>query len=321
MWCSRAPRMCRSRRLGIFGRAPGRLLTLVAVSTETRTASGTRPRASTQQRQVYEAHRVGLPPLRQYLRDAWHRRHFAREMSRTELRAQHFNTALGQLWLLLNPLLLTTVYFVLVDILRNGTRGSQFFAHLMIGLFAFHFFSQAVQSGTKSVVGGGKLILNTAFPRVLLPVSSVLSAFWRFLPTLAIYAVVYLFAGLPITPALLWAIPIFAVLAVFTTGITLLLSALQVYFRDISSFLPYVMRIWMYGSPVLYYLDEVPQRFQWLIDLNPLAPILGAWSMVLTEGRAPSPGLLAAGLAWAVAALVIGGLFFLAREREFAVRL
>src|SRR3954447_10537492 len=111
-------------------------------------------------------------------------------MSRTELRAQHFNTALGQLWLVLNPLLLTLVYFVLVDILRHGTRGAEFFAHLMIGLFAFHFFMQAVLQCTRSVVSSRHLTLNPAFPRVLLPLSSVRTACWRFLPTLPIYAVV-----------------------------------------------------------------------------------------------------------------------------------
>jgi len=290
------------------------------VSTETRTASPG-PAADVQERHVYEAHRVGLPPLGKYLRDAWRRRQFAREMSRTELRAQHFDTALGQLWLVLNPLLLTLVYFVLVDILRHGTRGPVFFAHLMIGLFAFHFFSQAVQQGTKSVVSAGKLILNTAFPRVLLPVSSVQSAFLRFLPTLPIYAVVHIATGLPVGPELLWAIPVFALLALFALGMTMLLSAIQVYFRDVSSFLPYVMRIWMYGSPVLYYLDEVPQRLRWVIALNPLAPTLGAWSQVFTEGKAPSAGLLAMGFAWGVGSLLVGGLFFISREREFAVRL
>src|SRR3954470_3780969 len=237
------------------------------MSTETRTAvpaPARVPTAQQQERHVYEAHRVGLPPLRQYLRDAWRRRQFARELSRTQLRAQHFNTALGQFWLVLNPLLLTLVYFVLVDILRRGTRGPDFFAHLMVGLFAFHFFSQAVQQGTKSVVGGGKLILNTAFPRVLLPLSSVRTAFVRFLPTLPIYAVVHVATGLPIRLELLWAIPIFALLTLFTAGMTMLLSAGQVYFRDIKSFLPYVMRVWMYASPVLYYLHEVPNNLHWI---------------------------------------------------------
>jgi ABC-type polysaccharide/polyol phosphate export permease len=271
--------------------------------------------------EVYEPHRIGLPPLRRYAREVWRRRQFVTEMSRTTLRAQHFETALGQIWLLLNPLLLTLVYFLLVDILRHGTRGSTYFAHLMAGLFAFNFFSQAVTQGAKSVTGGDKLVLNTAFPRVLLPLSSVVTAFWRFLPTLAIYAVVHVITGLRISPHLLWAIPIFLLLAVFATGVTMLLSALQVYFRDVSSFLPYVLRIWMYGSPVLYYLDEIPHRLHWLIDANPLASTLGAWSEVLNQGKTPSPHLLILGLGWGVAALVVGTLFFISREREFAVRL
>src|SRR4051794_10982812 len=77
---------------------------------------------------VYEPHRVGLPPMGSYARELWRRRQFAFEMSRTTLRAQHFQTVLGQLWLVLNLLLLTFVYFLLVDILRHGTRGPVFFA-------------------------------------------------------------------------------------------------------------------------------------------------------------------------------------------------
>ncbi|MEA2288099.1 MAG: teichoic acid transport system permease protein, partial [Solirubrobacteraceae bacterium] len=202
------------------------------------------------ERHVYEPHRIGLPPLRPYLRELWRRRQFAVEMSRTTLRAQHFNSVLGQFWLVLNPLLLTFVYFLLVDILRSGTRGSVFFAHLMAGLFAFNLLSGSVTQGARSVVGGGRLILNTAFPRTLLPLSSVITAFMRFLPTVGIYAVVHVIAGLPVGPHLLWAIPILGMLVVFAAGVSMLVAAAQVYFRDVSSFLPYLMRIWLYGSPV-----------------------------------------------------------------------
>src|SRR4051812_9467769 len=69
---------------------------------------------------VYEPHLVGLPPIRQYFREVWRRREFAVELSRTKLRAQHFDTAFGQLWLVLNPLLLAGVYFILIDIVRAG---------------------------------------------------------------------------------------------------------------------------------------------------------------------------------------------------------
>jgi teichoic acid transport system permease protein len=270
---------------------------------------------------VYEPHRVGLPPLRPYVRALWRRRQFAYQLARTSLRAQHYNTVFGQLWLVLNPLLLTCVYFLLVDILRGGTRGAEFFAHLMAGLFAFHFLSQSLTASARSVTRGGRLVLNTAFPRTLLPLSSVISGVMRFLPTMAVYAVMHLASGLPIGPHLLWAIPVFGVLAVFTMGVCTLVAAAQVYFRDVSNFLPYFNRIWMYGSPVLYYYDEVPERLRWIIDINPVTPMLAMWSDVLTRGHAPSLHLMLWGIAWALAAFVAGTLFFISREREFAVRL
>jgi teichoic acid transport system permease protein len=280
-----------------------------------------RPEEFNAERHVYEPHRVGLPPLGNYLREVWRRRQFAYEMSRTSLRAQHFQTAFGQLWLILNPLLLSLVYFILVDILRHGNHRPHFFAHLLAGIFLFHFFSGAVVHGAKSVVGGGRLVLNTAFPRTLLPLSAVQTAVLRFLPTLLIYAVVHVASSLPIGPQLLWMLPIVAILTVFTAGFTLLVSAAQVYFRDVSAFLPYLMRIWMYGTPILYFYAEVPERFKWLIDLNPLTPLFTAWSDVLTLGISPPAHFLLWGAAWAIGALVAGGLFFISREREFAVRL
>ena len=114
---------------------------------------------------VYEPHRIGLPPLIPYVQELWKRRQFAFELSRTKLQAQHFDTAFGQLWLVLNPLLLALVYFILVDILRHGHRPHGFFAHLVAGIFAYYFVSGAVREGVKSIVSGGRLVLNTAFPR------------------------------------------------------------------------------------------------------------------------------------------------------------
>jgi teichoic acid transport system permease protein len=271
--------------------------------------------------QVYEPHRVGLPPLGAYVRDLWRRRQFAFELAWTNLRAQHFNTALGQLWLVINPLLLALVYFLLIEIVAAGDRGPPFLAHLMIGLFAFRFMSGSLKQGARSVVGGGRLILNTAFPRALLPIASVLTGFMRFLPTLIVYAVMHGIAGLPVGLHLLWALPIFAILLLFTTGITMFVAAAQVYFRDLASFLPYLTRIWLYASPVLYYADEVPDRFWPILAANPLYPVLASLSDVVNRGETPSAAYLSWGLVWAVGALVVGVLFFISREREFAVRL
>jgi ABC-type polysaccharide/polyol phosphate export permease len=270
---------------------------------------------------VYEPHRIGLPPIGPYLQGVWRRRQFAYELSRTSLRAQHFSTAFGQLWLILNPVLLAAVYFLLVDILRHGRHGPGFFAHLMAGVFAFTFFSGSVIQGARSVVKSGRLVLNTAFPRTLLPLSAVLTCFYRFLPTVGVYAIFHVASGLPVGPQLLWIIPIFGMLVMFAAGIAMLVAAAQVYFRDVQQFLPYVMRIWMYSTPILYFYFEVPRHLRYFIDANPLTPIFASWSRVLNQGLAPSPKFMLWGLGWAVAALVIGAVFFISREREFAVRL
>src|SRR3954464_6878531 len=191
----------------------------------------------TGERHVYVPHSVGLPPLRSYAHELWRRREFAVELSRTQLREQHFNTVFGQLWLVLNPLLLALVYFLLVDILRRSTsHDGQFFAHLMAGLLVFYFIHNSITVGVKSVTGGGRLILNTAFPRALLPLSSVITAFMRFLPTLAIYIPVHIAAGLPVRPVDLWVLPLTALLIVLASGLAMLVAAAQVYFRDLKNF-------------------------------------------------------------------------------------
>jgi ABC-type polysaccharide/polyol phosphate export permease len=270
---------------------------------------------------VYEPHRVGLPPLGPYLRELWRRREFAFELSRTDLRSQHFNTVFGQLWLILNPLLLACVYFILVDILRRRSGGIEFFAHLMGALFVFHFVTDAIRQAVKSVTGGGKLILNTAFPRVLLPAASVLTAFKRFLPTLLIFIPVYLAVGPTPGVELLWVIPVVALFGLMACGFSMLVAAGQVYFRDLKNFLNYALRIWLYASPILYLATEVPDRYKFLLIVNPIAPLLAAWSDIFDEGIAPSAGDLALGAGWGIVLFVAGGLFFVSREREFAVRL
>lgn len=270
---------------------------------------------------VYERHVVGLPRLGAYFRELWSRRQFAFELSRTTLRGQHFDTTFGMLWLVINPLLLGAVYFLLVDIISSRDRGPSFFAHLLANLFAFYFINHSLSEGVNSVVGGGRLILNTAFPRLLMPVSAVLTAFLKFLPTLIVYALVHLIAGLPLGPHLLWVFPVLAELICFALGVAMLFGTAQVYFRDTKPFLPYLLRIWLYLSPVLYYVEDIPHALRGVIRFNPLYSMLGAWSEVLIEGKRPAWHLLGEGALWAGGALLVGLLVFLSRERDFAVRI
>ncbi|KGN40920.1 ABC transporter permease [Knoellia aerolata] len=295
------------------------------MSTDKQVVDSERENEFTTTHHVYVPHKAGIPPLANYARELWRRREFATEMSRASLRAANTLTLFGQVWLVLNPLLLSGVYFLLVQVLSGGRHGWEFFAQLTAGLFTFYFISGSMGTGASSVVGGGKLLLNTAFPRLLMPFSAIRTAFFRFLPTLPVYLIFHVIAGLGFHWAVFIAVFFLFLLVVFALGLAALFATLQVYFRDTTSFLPYLTRIWLYASPVLWSIETIPPRFEKVITVlefvNPLHSLLGGFTQCLVNGDIPSFTTFATATVWAFGVFAIGSLFFMSREREFAVRL
>ncbi|BAK38265.1 putative ABC transporter permease protein [Microlunatus phosphovorus NM-1] len=271
----------------------------------------------------YTPHRAGLPPLVPYFRELWARREFAAEMSKASLRSSNVNTVFGQLWLILNPMLLAGVYYLLVTIIRQR-HDPALFTHLVLALFAFTMVQSAASTGATSVTGSGRLLINTAFPRLLIPLSAVRTAFWRFLPTIPIYLLFHIIVGLTWHPRMMISLYFLATMVVFSMGLSALFATCQVYFRDTSSFLPYFLRLWMYLSPVLW-LPEMLARMgpatKIIVELNPMYPMLTGYAQLLQGGQTPPPWMWAAAAGWALGASLVGFLFFIGREREFAVRL
>jgi len=270
--------------------------------------------------QVYEPFRAGLPPLKRYWKSLWGRRTFISEYSRSELREQHFDSVFGQLWLVLNPLLLSAVYYLLIVIIQ-GKSDSTRYAHLTATLFLFYLIANSLTGGVKSITAGQRLILNTAFPRIMLPISAVVIAIFKFLPTLIVFIVIRAFVGLTFTWEMLWAVPILGISILLALGLAITISCINVYFRDIASFLPYMTRTLLYLSPILYEASSLKSNIRALEVFNPLFPILDSWSRTMVHGQAPQTSSVLQGLAWAVGIFIIGSYFFLSREREFAVRL
>ena len=132
---------------------------------------------------------------------------------------------------------------------------------------------------------------------------------------------VHIALGLPGGPVLLWVLPLVGLLIVLATGLAMIVAALQVYFRDLKSFMPYLLRVWLYASPVLYYASEMPEQYRFLLNINPLGQLLAAWSDVINQGQAPTSQQLLVSAAWAFGFFVVGFVYFVSREREFAVRL
>jgi teichoic acid transport system permease protein len=272
---------------------------------------------------VYDAdHR--MPPVRPYLAETLSHVAFAYEKSRLDLKALHKDTWFGRLWNVLNPLMLGLVYWLLVDVIfSRGAGGSSLavLAQILGGLFIYALPSASLSLGARSIVGGGTFVLNTRLPRLLLPIGSVVSSFLMFAPSMAVYAIFHVAAGLPIGPQLIWIPILIALLTVLSLGLATTIATANVYFRDVASFLPYVTRIWMYLSPIIYLYHFFPERIRWLQHVNPLGGIFTSIQQVLIEGDHPRWTYLLSGTLWSFGLLVVGIAFFLRRERDFAVRI
>ena len=271
----------------------------------------------------YTPHRAGLPPLVPYFRELWARREFAAEMSRATLRSSNVNTFFGQAWLILNPLLMAGVYYLLVTIIRQK-HDPELFLHLTLALFAMNMVQTAASSGATSVTGSGRLLINTAFPRLLIPLSAVRTAFWRFLPTIPVYLAFHAIFGLSWHPRMIVSLYFLATMVVFSMGLASLFATCQVYFRDTTSFLPYFLRLWMYLSPVLWFpemLDQMGRGLRLLVEINPMYPMLTGYAHLLQDQAYPPLWMWLASAGWAIGTVIIGFVIFISREREFPVRL
>ncbi len=179
----------------------------------------------------------------------------------------------------------------------------------------------SLTGGVKSITAGQRLILNTAFPRIMLPISAVVIAIFKFVPTLIVFIVIKAVMGSPFSIEMLWAIPVLLITVFLALGLAITISCINVYFRDIASFLPYLTRTLLYLSPILYEASALNPNLKALEIVNPLFPILDSWSRALVQGEVPQTSSMLQGLAWATGIFFIGTYFFLSREREFAVRL
>ena len=154
----------------------------------------------------------------------------------------------------------------------------------------------------------------------MLPITAIIKAVFDFIPTMFVYFAFHLVLGQPFGLAL-FALPgIIVVLTVMALGLGLLFAPLMVFYRDTGGFLPYITKIWLYVTPVLYFVVEIPPKLLVYLRYNPLYPSFVALEQIFS-GRWPSPTYLVAATAWALGFFFVGAVVFLARERDFAVRL
>lgn len=267
---------------------------------------------------IYRPYSKGLPSLKIYFTELRARREFILNYAKTEVLRQNLDSFFGQFWLLINPLALAGIYYILLYIV-NG-KGTNFL-HIVSSILLYYFFSNSIIDSTKSVTGSVQLLQNSKFPRLILPISSVLIAFYKFIPTILIILGVKVITGSAINLTILFVIPILFISVILALGLAILTALLNVYFRDTQNMLPFIIRILMYLSPILYEGEQLPNKLKVIKILNPFYPILDSWSKVITHSTPPSMLILLMATLNSIIILILSVVLFISREREFSVRL
>lgn len=259
-------------------------------------------------------------PVRPYVRAVWQRRGFILELARAGLRGKRTSTALGALWGVLDPLIQAGIYFLLFTIIRRGGRPVDFL-HVLVGcMFLFQLALSSITEGGKSIRSAKNLMLNSTFPRAVFPISVVCKGIISFPPKVLVYVVFHLALQAPVGWGLLLLPALFAVQVVLMVGLSLLVSTLVVFFKDVENAVQYVARVFFFTTPVIYPLSLIPDGVRAVVTWQPFFALFASYQTIL-DGRVPGLGWLLLAVVWAIGLLVVGTRVFLRHEREFVMRL
>jgi ABC-type polysaccharide/polyol phosphate export permease len=258
--------------------------------------------------------------LREYARSLYDRRRFMVEMAKADLRGTRSSTVLGSLWGILDPAFQAAIYFLLFTIIRAGGRPLDFLHVLIAGIFLFQLATSSLNEGGNSIRQSKNLMLNSAFPRALLPMSTLYKAVLRFLPTIGVYVVAHVILQAPVGWGLLLLPVLFALQLVLMLGISLLVSTITVYFQDAKNVVSYITRLLFFTTPVIYPLSLLPENLRSVLSFQPFFALFASYQKIF-DGGAPSAFDFVQVALWAAFFLVVGAWVFLRHERNFAIHL
>lgn len=249
------------------------------------------------------------------LQEVWRYRDLFVVLCWRELKLRYRQTALGVIWVILQPLLSSVLLAVIFSKLVGTSSTIPYVLIVFTGMVMWQFFGSAVQRASSSVVMDANLISKVYFPRMIVPLSGIGGALIDFLVSLVVMVV--LLAAYRVMPSWrLLVFPAFVFLAaVAAIGVSLWMSALNVRYRDFMFAAPFLLQVWMYASPVVYLTSIVPERWRFLYELNPAAGFIEGtrWSLLGTPFPARA---VATSVTVALLLLVTGAIAFRHIERE-----
>ncbi|MCC5577372.1 ABC transporter permease [Microtetraspora sp. AC03309] len=265
---------------------------------------------------------IARPTLPAYLRQLWTRRHFILTYATSRNVSKYSESALGQLWQVLTPLLNAAVYWLMFGVILGQSKNiDNYPAFLITGVMVFTFTQRTVISGAKSVSSNLSLIRALHFPRASLPLAYAVQELQQLGWSMGVLIVLVLVTGEPIT--WLWLlIPVtLALQMVFNVGASLFMARVGAFVRDTNQLLPFITRTWLYASGVFYSISErtekLPDVLRWALEFNPAAAYIEFMRDLLIYQRFPERWAWITCIFWAIFALIVGFWYFWRAEERY----
>jgi lipopolysaccharide transport system permease protein len=274
-----------------------------------------------------QAPQVVIEPSRGWsnlqMRAVWQYRELLYFLVWRDIKVRYKQTALGVAWIVLQPVVSVLVFNVLFGMLLKVPTGEvPYPLFVLSGLLPWQYFAGSLTRATNSVVDNANLITKVYFPREIVPLAGVTAGLVDFGISSILLGGLLLYYRTPLTSAILL-LPFFFLLAIATVlGVGLWLSALNVRYRDVKQLIPFLIQTWMYLTPVVYSVTLIPERFRWLLGLNPMTGVVEGFRWALLGSQASgvqAPGLLfGISVVLTLIILVGGAMFFRRTEKTFA---
>ncbi len=260
-----------------------------------------------------------LEKLRNNLNMMWNYRELLWNLAHREINQRYKQSILGYAWVILVPLVqLVVLNFLFSIVLRIPSQGVPFIIFLAVALLPWNLFANSLSSSVNSLVSNSSLITKIYFPREILVYSTILAKTVDFLFSCIVLVIFFLVYKTILTPTLLWVPLIFVIQIIFTAGLSLILAALNLFYRDIQYLLNLVVMLWMYLTPVMYPVEIVPEKYRFIFSLNPMSVIINAYRQTILGGGQPNYSSLAIAFVMSIAVFAVGFYLFKKMEGEFA---
>jgi len=241
-----------------------------------------------------------------------------------DLKGRYKASVLGFLWTFINPLLQLLVYTVVFSTIMQQRSHEQYYLFLFVALIPWIFFATSISGGAGCIVSQNTMVTKIYFPREVLPVSYVTSAFINMLLTYIVVFAVVIISGRGLNPLALLCLPIIMIIEYFLAlGITLITSALTVYLRDLEYILSIVTMAWQFMTPVMYGVEDFAQnpKLQLVFFINPMTSIITAYRDIMYYGKVPDLKTLTVAVGMGMLFTILGFLIFGKLKRRFAEEL